>query len=302
MYDTRVDVDCHASNIKSEARNADEYIFSLASYLQNIGCSGETLQAMRELHALLRAAFVDDDVVTNEVDFIRDGYDAEIDELRQIAYHSDDLLIRYQQDIVQKTGLTNIKVKFVLNQGYFIEITPKDVVAFEAASVRDDLKFDFLRRQTLKTGERYTTPYLETIQGKILTAKDRLAAKEKQILLQMQGQIKVFLPQLLLCSHALAMLDIFTSHAVFAAEKNYTRPTFTPGDQLRIIGGRHPVIEAFLPPHQQFIVNDLCIGRNEKKQEEMGKNGRKREKGFDPVSSGSSLSSGSSPGGVHIIT
>jgi len=73
----------------------------------------------------------DDNEYKEDIDFIRDGYNAEIDNLRQIAYHSDELLLAYQQELCQVTGITNVKLKFIMNQGYFIEITNKDIAIFE---------------------------------------------------------------------------------------------------------------------------------------------------------------------------
>lgn len=82
--------------------------------------------------------------------YICDGYDTEIDELRRLAYHADDLLLQYQQELVSATGVSNVKIKYVQNQGYVIEITPKDITAFERAKREDDPKFNLIRRQTLK--------------------------------------------------------------------------------------------------------------------------------------------------------
>lgn len=91
------------------------------------------------------------DGLNDDIDYINDGYSSEIDELRKIAYHSDNLLLEYQQELVQATGITNVKVKYVSNQGYILEVTPKDMDAFEAASIKGDPKREMIRRQTLKT-------------------------------------------------------------------------------------------------------------------------------------------------------
>jgi len=72
-----------------------------------------------------------DEEYSDDIDFIRDGYQDKIDELRKIAYHSDELLLQYQQELAQIAGIPNVKVKFVLNQGYFLEVTNKDISIFE---------------------------------------------------------------------------------------------------------------------------------------------------------------------------
>lgn len=80
-----------------------------------------------------------DEEYADDIDFIRDGYQDTIDELRKIAYHSDDLLVQYQQELTQIAGIPNVKVKFVLNQGYFLEVTNKDIETFETKISNSEL-------------------------------------------------------------------------------------------------------------------------------------------------------------------
>ena len=108
---------------------------------------------MRDFAQLLRETIKDDEDIEEELNFIRDGVDSEIDRLRAIAFHSDTLLLEYQQELANLSGVNNIKVKYILNQGYFIEITNKDIDAFEkkfeSLSDAGD-KYQLLRRNTLK--------------------------------------------------------------------------------------------------------------------------------------------------------
>jgi len=83
------------------------------------------------LYNYLEQLLKNDEDYKDDIDYIRDGYNAKIDELRKIAYHSDELLLQYQQELAQIAGISNVKVKFVLNQGYFLEVTNKDVESFE---------------------------------------------------------------------------------------------------------------------------------------------------------------------------
>lgn len=139
-------------------------------------------------------------------------------------------------------------------------MTPKDVAAFEATCMKGDPKFDFIRRQTLKTGERYITPYLEELQHKILAAQFQLKTKEQAQLLIAKEKIIDAVKVLTQLADAIAWLDLYVTHALFVTEKRWTRPKLLSNGEMRIVGGRHAVIEEYLPAHEQFIANDLQIG------------------------------------------
>lgn len=122
-------------------------------------------------------------------------------------------------------------------------------------------KFDFQRRQTLKGVQRYTTPYIDMIQEKILSAKDELRAKEYELLAKAQEKITSLHKILHAFAEAVASLDVYVSHALFVQDKQRIQPEFVTDGTIDIIGGRHPVIEAFLPMDQQFIPNDLVMNQ-----------------------------------------
>lgn len=132
------------------------------------------LDTVRHLYNHLDQLLKDDEDISYDLDFVRDGYNEELDKLKNMAFRSDEALLDYQQELVQETSIAGIKVSFIRNQGYFIEITNKDIDKFEAKGSRKNDKYDFMRRQTLKGCQRYVTPYLDTIQQAILDAKDKL--------------------------------------------------------------------------------------------------------------------------------
>lgn len=138
-------------------------------------------------------------------------------------------------------------------------MTPKDVATLEATCVKGDSRYDFIRRQTLKTGERYITPYLDELQGNILRAQFQLKSKEQTLLLIAKEQITAGVKSLTLLADMIAWLDIFVTHALFAHEKKRIKPTIIADGILEITSGRHPVIEEYLPLGEQFISNDLTI-------------------------------------------
>ena len=124
--------------------------------VQRIGLPQQIETTVEAFYHTLQATLKDDEDFADDMNFIRDGVDPEIDKLREIAFHSDKLLIDYQQLLAEITGISNVKVKFVLNQGYFIEITNKDIEQFETTLAEykknnsDDKKSDLIRRNTLK--------------------------------------------------------------------------------------------------------------------------------------------------------
>ena len=217
-----------------------------------------------------------DNWFTLEKDFIQDWFSQKVDKLRKIAYHSDQLLIDYQQEISQKFQIL-VKIKYVKNQGYLIEVSKKDVKKFEEQmknflnsqtfSEQDSQKFSFLRKQTLKIAERYVSPYLKQLEEKILSATYELQEKEKEILEQWKDILYWLGSQIEALAKKVWEIDIFINLWKFFKENNYIKPEI--GWEIKIIWGRHPVIEKFLPVEESFIENDLIFRDNKKWNKEL---------------------------------
>lgn len=215
--------------------------------------------------------FKDDSSFQDDMNYIREWFDVDIDRLRQIAFHSDDLLLQYQKLLSDKSWVSNVKVKFIINQWYFIEITNKDVENFENIISGDDENFDLSRRNTLKWWQRYSSTYLENIQGQIFQAKDDLTKKEYE-LLNIAKQKLIEISRLLNeFSDKISWLDIYSSHAILSKEKNYNQAEIIREKSIEIINWRHPVIEEFLPLNDHFISNNLTIS-SENDQENIERN------------------------------
>ncbi len=202
---------------------------------------------------------IKEDGFTEDMDYIRDWFDNGIDETRKIAYHSDDLLLQYQKELGEKTGINNIRIKFILNQGYFLEVSKKDCKTFEWFAVKDDERLDFTRRQTLKTAERYTTTYLDELQVKIIEAKDSLRKLEKDILEQLKAELEQLNRLIGEFSNTIWYIDIYTSYALLARQKNFCKPEFKTDTELVINWWRHIVIEEYMASGENFIPNDLYM-------------------------------------------
>jgi DNA mismatch repair protein MutS len=234
-----------------------------------LGMQDNELNQLAQLWETLNTALKPDDHIKQDSEFIADTFDSEVDRLRKIAYHSDELLLEYQQFLARTTGVHNVKLKFVMNQGYFIEITQRDSSTFEAALMKkttspqteEQNKLALIRRNTLKDNQRYSSPYLEQIQSDILSAREKVIKREFDILEQLRKQIETHVELLTTLAQHIAELDVYASHALFALEQEYIKPELNTGDIIHIQGGRHPVIEAYLPKDHPFIPNDLTLGK-----------------------------------------
>ena len=236
--------------------------------IDRIWLSSKTKQSVYDFYQTLQKNIKDDEDVSDDMNFICDGVDSEIDKLREVAFHSDKLLLDYQQFLAEITGITNVKVKFILNQWYFIEITNKDIDQFESnlttykQNNSDDTKSDLIRRNTLKWAQRFTSPYLDRLQEDILEAKAQLIKQEFSRLAHIQQEMGMIIEQLTDFASHISWLDLFTSQALLAQQHQYTKPLLHDQTEIEINEGRHPVIEKFLPQDQQFIPNTLQFGKD----------------------------------------
>ncbi len=131
---------------------------------------------------------------------------------------------------------------------------------FEQGAVREDEKLDFVRRQTLKSGQRYTTQYLENLQVQILNARDELQKKEHEFLVQAKEKIQEHINELTAFGNSISELDVYTSFALFSLDNQLVKPEISLNTTIKIDEGRHLVIEKYLDDNQHFITNSLEIG------------------------------------------
>jgi DNA mismatch repair protein MutS len=178
---------------------------------------------------------------------IRDGYSAELDELRNLARSGKSYIAAIEARERGRTGIGSLKVKFNNVFGYFIEISNAN---------RDRIPPDYERRQTLVNAERYTTPELKEYEEKVLGAEERILALETEIFGQIRRRIAIEIGRLQNVSRAVGQLDVICSLAEVAARRSYVRPQIHDGDEIEILEGRHPVIETL---GERFVPNDLSI-------------------------------------------
>ena len=236
----------------------------IVNELTRLGLDGNTLKVVQDYFSFLKWFLKED--VNEDMDYICDGYNQEVDELRKIAYHSDDLLLKYQQELLSLTGVGNVKIKYILNQGYFIEVTNKDIQGFESRldelKDNDSEKFVLMRRNTLKWAQRYTSKYLDSIQYKAIEAKDQLRKMEFKLLGEARENLANISVEMSDFAEKVSRLDVLVAQAILAYEKKYVRPSLYKWYDTSIKWWRHPVIEEFLPRDQQFIANDLYMQKD----------------------------------------
>lgn len=202
-----------------------------------------------ELRTRLEAALADEcPLSAADGNFIRAGFDSELDSLRILAKGGKEWIANYQATQMEETGIPNLKVGFNRVFGYYLEVS-----AAHQAKVPDH----FIRKQTLKNAERYITPELKEYEEKVLAADENAQQREQALFHQLRTQTHDALRQLQQVAGALAHLDVVASLAELAASRNWIRPTITQDSVLDIVEGRHPVLDITLP-QGEFVPND-CI-------------------------------------------
>ena len=252
----------------------DEESFVMLNEIKLLWLSENEESQLKSLYESLKNMLKSDQEVMDGDYFIAEWWNSEVDELRKIAFHSDDLLLQYQQFLVQQSWVQNVKLKFVMNQWYFIELTTKDSVQFEEKLWiwnwnQEDERLNLYRRNTLKWNQRYSSTYLEKLQENIITSREKLTKLENDLLKEMWEKIWDKNSVISSFAQKVAELDVFCSHAVFAFENRYIQPEMNQKNLIEIVWWRHPVIEAYLPTDQQFIPNDLSIWEKENQEREM---------------------------------
>lgn len=192
----------------------------------------------------------DPPLLINKGGVIAKGINAELDELRQIAYSGKDYLLQIQQRETELTGIPSLKIGYNNVYGYYLEVrnTHKEKVPAE-----------WIRKQTLVNAERYITQELKEYEEKILGAEDKILSLETRLFNELILALAEYTPAIQINANLIARLDCLHSFAVVAQENRYVRPVVEDSDVLEIIQGRHPVIEQQLPIGEQYIANDVHL-------------------------------------------
>ncbi|NPD53822.1 DNA mismatch repair protein MutS [Prevotella sp. PTAC] len=188
--------------------------------------------------------------LVNKGGVIRSGVNAELDELRHIAYSGKDYLLKIQEREMEATGIASLKIGYNNVFGYYLEVRNTH---------KERVPEGWVRKQTLANAERYITQELKEYEEKILGAEDRILALEAKLFGELVMAMQEFIPQIQINAGIVAHLDCLLSFAKTAEENNYIRPQIDSTDVIDIKQGRHPVIEKQLPPGEDFVPNDIYL-------------------------------------------
>jgi DNA mismatch repair protein MutS len=199
---------------------------------------------------LISRAIVDEPPLSvREGGVIREGFDASLEELRQATREGKDWIARLQQSEIERTGIPSLKVRFNSVFGYYIEVTRANLEKVPA---------HYTRKQTIANGERFITPELKEMEGKILGAEERGEKLEYDLFLKVREQVLAELKTIQQTARALAQLDVMAAFAELARLHNYCRPRIGDEGVLQIGEGRHPVLEQNLTD-ERFVPNDTDL-------------------------------------------
>jgi DNA mismatch repair protein MutS len=208
-----------------------------------------------DLVELISRAIMDEPPLPiKEGGMIRDGFDPALDELRNAQRGGKDWIAKLQTDEIAATGISSLKVRFNSVFGYYIEVTKSNL---------DKVPPHYHRKQTVANGERFITPELKAMEGKILGAEERSVKLEYEIFQRVREEVLGQLPKIQQTASALAQLDVLASFAVIARLHNYCRPQISDEGVLQIRDGRHPVLEQQLV-EERFVPNDTGLASLER--------------------------------------
>ncbi len=214
----------------------------------------DDLDCMEDVYALIDAS-IDENAPAGitEGGFIKEGYDARIDELKSMSKQGLEWIASLEASERASTGIKNLKIGYNKVFGYYIEVTK---------SYLELVPYRYIRKQTLANCERYITPELKEMEEKLLGADEKRVALEYDCFVRIRGKLAEAIGRFQSAARIVAMMDMLQSFAAVAYEYRYVRPVMTQNGSLKISGGRHPVVETFVKG--AFVKNDTLISDDER--------------------------------------
>ena len=217
----------------------------------------ERLKLLIEVQEQIEEAIVEDPPTSvRDGDIFKDGYNEELDELRNVARNGKDYIAETKDELAEETGIDSLKIGYNKVYGYYIEVTNTHA---------DKVPEHFIRKQTLVNSERYITPELKEVEEKILSSEEQSKTLEYDLFEELRIDIAGYAEEIQQVAEALAQLDCLQGFAEVSYHNNYTKPAIADDQKIDIKKGRHPVVEKTLPPGDPFIPNDIYL-ENEEEQ------------------------------------
>lgn len=231
----------------------------LASESESLKAFGQQMDECTELYERIERELVLNPpalIAKGKGEVIADGVNAELDELRQIAYNGKDYLLKIEARETEATGIQSLKIGYNNVFGYYLEVRN---------TYKDKVPAEWIRKQTLTQAERYITQELKEYENKIVSAEDRILSLESALFSELVDHAAKYISQLQTNAHMLAQLDVLLSFALGAMEYKYIRPVVDESLITDIKQGRHPVIERQMNVGEQYVPNDVYLD-SEKQQ------------------------------------
>ncbi|MBX3007738.1 MAG: DNA mismatch repair protein MutS [Melioribacteraceae bacterium] len=209
------------------------------------------LNNLSEVVSKIEEAIADNPPLSlNDGGIIRQGYNSELDELRDLSLNAKEWISNFQKLERERSKISSLKVSYNKVFGYYIEISNAN---------KDKVPDDYIRKQTLVNGERYITPELKEYEDKILNAEEKISTIEFKLFDEVRQFTSTYAEKIQENARLISMLDCFQSFAECADANNYIRPILNNSDSIEINEGRHPVVENILPPGEKFTPNNCHL-------------------------------------------
>lgn len=220
--------------------------------LQDIG---KRMKLLIEVQERIDSALADDPPASiRDGNMIREGFNEELDELRDIARNGKSYIAKIKDKLTAETGISSLKIGYNKVFGYYIEVTN---------SHKNKVPESFIRKQTLVNAERYITPELKEIEEKILSSEERSKTLEFELFEEVRLFVAEYADDIQQIAFAMAQLDCIQGFAEVAFRNNYAKPEVRDSEEITIKKGRHPVVEQSLPLGEPFIPNDIELNNSE---------------------------------------
>lgn len=214
----------------------------------------DNIDDFTDIAKLIQSAINSDPTTySKDRNYIRDGFDKELDRLRQMRNHSGDIIKQIETQEKEKTGIRTLKIAYNKVFGYYIEVSN---------SFKDKVPYNYIRKQTTVNGERYVTEELKNIEVEILSADESIKRIEIEIFSKIKALLAENIKRIQRTANAIACLDVLCSFAKVAKKYNYCKPQIVgENDAFNVVGGRHPVVEA--SSYDAFVSNDAYIDNDD---------------------------------------
>jgi DNA mismatch repair protein MutS len=213
------------------------------------------LDPLEDLAARIRECLAEDPPATVSAGVVKEGFSERLDEERGLARSGKDWLARLQQEEIERTGISSLKVGYNKVFGYYLEVTNTH---------KDKVPEHYIRKQTLVNAERYITPELKDLEERILSAEETILRLEQEIFEALRLAVAEYAGPIQKNASLIAELDCYASLAAVAAHLGYVRPEIDESDVIEIVEGRHPVVEHVLPDGEAFIPNDAYLSASDR--------------------------------------